>query len=81
MSRTDIINLAGDIWVLVAAASFLASLIAGAVQIIRDKPIEETPALPVLIVLHWAWAIPLTLMVCLVPCIWLIGLIGQLLGY
>jgi hypothetical protein len=58
VSREALINLAGYIWILIFAASFLASLIVGGVQMYRRKEIWDTPALTLLMILHFAWVLP-----------------------
>jgi len=52
-------NLAADIWVLLFAASFLLSIVVGAIQMFRGKEIWDTPLLPLMVILHFAWVLPL----------------------
>ena len=59
--NADPFNLAGDIWTLTLAASFLASLGVCVVQTIRGKPVWDTPALPFLCVLGLASLLPLVI--------------------
>ena len=48
---------------LIFAASFSLSIVVGAIQMFRGKELWDTPALPVLIVLHFAWVVPFTLVI------------------
>lgn len=76
MSRTEVINLAGEIWIVLFALSFFADLVASAVQMARRKAIHDTPFLPLLIALHLAWGLPLVSPFLVV---WLFGdLVGRL---
>lgn len=61
------LNRAGDIWALIFALSFVLSLVVGAVQSWRGKALTDTPLLPLLLLLHMAWVVPLTIVIAVRP--------------
>ncbi len=74
MGQTSkLFELAGEIWMLIFAASFLSSIVAGVIQTLRGKEIWDTPALPLLAFLHFAWVMPLVAPI-LFPCLAYVGL-------
>lgn len=57
------LNRAGDIWALIFAASFVLSIVVGIVQDRRGKQFFDTPLLPFMAALHFAWVIPAALFI------------------
>ena len=55
------------IWMLTFAASFLLSIVAGIIQGVRGKELHQSPLVPLIALLHFAWVVTLTLAILTYP--------------